>query len=73
MADQGIEIGVRFSGQPLAVLEQCPAQAFEAGIAPLFKPPGLIEGGRGVGDDMEFVKGDARLRQVVGDTADEGR
>ena len=57
----------------MAILEQCPAQSFEAGIASLFKPPGLIEGSRGVGDDMEFIKGDARPGQVVGDTPDEGR
>ena len=73
VADQGIEVGARFGRQPLTVLEQCPAQTFEAGIAALFKPPGLIEGGRGVGDDMEFIKGDARLGQVVGDAPDEGR
>jgi hypothetical protein len=72
VGDQSIEVGAGFGGQPVAVPEQCPAQAFETGIVPLFKPSGLIEGGRGVGDDMEFVKGDARLRQVVGDTADEG-
>jgi hypothetical protein len=60
LADQNIELGARFGGQPLAVLEQCTAQFFEAGIAPLFKPPGLVEGGRGVGDDMEFVEGYAR-------------
>ena len=73
LADQGIEVGARFGRQPLAVLEQCPTQSFEAGIASLFKPPGLIEGSRGVGDDMEFVEGDARPGQVVGDTPDKGR
>jgi hypothetical protein len=73
LADQGIEVGARFRRQPLAVLEQCPAQSFEAGIASLFKLPGPIEGSRDVGDDMELVKGDVRPGQVVGDTADEGR
>jgi len=33
----------------------------------------VVEGGRGVGDDMKFVEGDARSGQVVGDAADEGR
>jgi len=28
VGDQSIEVGARFGGQPLAVLEQCPAQAF---------------------------------------------
>src|SRR6516165_1321700 len=55
VGDQSIEVGARFDGQPMAVPEQCPTQAFEAGIAPLFKPPGLIEGGRGVGDDMSVL------------------
>jgi hypothetical protein len=73
LADQGIEVEAGFGGQPLSVLKQCPAQSFEAGIAPLFKPPGLVEGGRGVGDDMEFVEGDACSRQVVSDTPDERR
>jgi leucyl-tRNA synthetase len=66
-------VGARFHRQPLAVLEQGPAQSFEAGIGPLFQPPGLIEGGRGMSDDMEFVEGDARLWQMIGHPADEGR
>ena len=33
----------------------------------------LTEGGRGMGDDMEFVEGDARLWQMIGHLADEGR
>ena len=59
LADQDIEIGAGCSGQPLTVLKQCPAQSFEAGIGSLFEAPGLVEGGRGVGDDMEFIEGDA--------------
>jgi len=68
VADQGIEVGARFGGQPLAVLEQCPAQTFEARIAALLKPAGLVEG-----DDMEFIESDARFGQVVGDAPDERR
>jgi hypothetical protein len=41
----------------VAILEQRPAQSFEAGIAPLFEASGMVEGGRGVGDDVEFVEG----------------
>jgi hypothetical protein len=73
LADQGIEVSASFGGQTVAILEQRPAPSFEARIEPLFEAPGLVDGGRGVGDDMEFVKGDARFGQVVGDTADEGR
>jgi hypothetical protein len=46
---------------------------FEAGIASLFKPPRLIEGSRGGRNDMEFVEGNTRPGQVVGDTPDKGR
>ena len=46
LADQGVEVGASGGGQPLAVLEQRPAQSFEAGIAALFKAPGVVEGGR---------------------------
>jgi hypothetical protein len=38
-------------------------QSFEAGIAALFTAPGLVEGGRGMGEDREFIKGDARPGQ----------
>jgi hypothetical protein len=36
LADQDIEVGARFCGQAMAILEQHPAQSFEARIAPLF-------------------------------------
>jgi hypothetical protein len=32
----------------------------------------VIDGGRGVGDDVELVERDARLGQIVGDPLDEG-
>ena len=73
LGDQAVEIGARFGGQAITVLEQCPAQSFEAGVVALLETPGLVEGGGGVRDDMKFVEGDARLGQVVGDPFDEGR
>ena len=32
LRDQAVEVGARFGGQAITVLEQCPAQSFEAGI-----------------------------------------
>src|SRR5215471_1301514 len=36
LRDQAVELGARFGGQAITVLEQCPAQSFEAGIVALF-------------------------------------
>ena len=45
LGDEGVEIGPLAFGQALAVLEQRPAQALEAGIGFLLDAAGLIDGG----------------------------
>jgi hypothetical protein len=73
LRDQAVEVGARFDGQAVAVLEQCPAQPFEARIGALFEAPGLVERGGSMSDEMELVEADAGIGQVVGDPFDEGR
>src|SRR5262249_8634830 len=72
LGDQGIKVGPACSGQSVGVLKQGPAQSLEAGIGALFETPGLVEGGGSMGDDVEFVEGDAGVWQMLRDTFDEG-
>src|SRR5215471_8003690 len=65
LGDQGIKVSAAGSGQAVAVLEQRPAQPLEARIGSLFEPPGPVEGGGGMGDDVELVEGDAGVWQVA--------
>jgi hypothetical protein len=47
--------------ETLAILQQRPARAVEAGIGLLFAAAGFIEGFGGVGHDMVFIEGYAGL------------
>ena len=62
-----IRVGARFGGQMLGVLEQRPAQSFEARIEPLFEAPGVVDGGRGT------VVDDGTDRQVRVERVEPGK
>ena len=55
----------------LAVLQQRPAQAFEAGSVSA-QAAGLVHGVGRVGHDVEFVEGDARVGKIIRHALDEG-
>ena len=73
LGDQGIEVDAAGGRKAVAVLEQSPTHALEGRIGFLFNAAHLIDGGRGMGDDMKFVESDARPRQMFADPFDEGR
>ena len=73
LGGEGVEIGPLAFGQTLAILEQHPAQALEAGIGFLFEAAGFIDGGRGMSDDVELVEGDTGIGQMLAHALDEGR
>src|SRR5437763_10950756 len=72
LGDQGVEIGATFVGEAIAILEQGPAQPFEAGVGALFEPPHLVDGVGGMGHDVELVEGDAGIGQMLPHAFDEG-
>jgi len=49
LGDHGVELGSAFVGQAGVVLEQGPAQPFEARVGALFEAPHLVDSGGGVG------------------------
>lgn len=72
VSDQGIQVGRLTGGEITSVFEQRPAQAFQGGIGLLLDAAHLVDRSRGMGDDMELVESNARIRQVVCDSLDEG-
>src|SRR5271155_2694869 len=73
LGDQAVEIGATFVREAIAVLEQRPAQPFEAWVGALFEPSHLVDGGGRMGHDVEFVEGDASIGQMLAHAFDEGR
>ena len=73
LGDQGVEVGSAFVGQAGTVLEQGPAQPFEARVGALFEASHLVDSGRRMGDDVELVEGNSGVGQVLGDALDESR
>ena len=72
LRDESIEVRALAFRETLAILEQRPAQAFEAGIGLLLAAAGLVHGLGGMGHDMEFVEGYAGVGQMFRHAFDEG-
>lgn len=72
VGNQGIQIGTLTGGQAASVLEQRPAHPLQVGIGLLLGTAHLAHSRGGMGDDVELVKRDACVGQMVCDTLDKG-
>jgi Bacterial extracellular solute-binding proteins, family 3 len=65
LRNEPVEVGCLLMGELSSILEQRPAQPFEAGISLLLRASHLVDGLAGVSDDVELVEGDPGIRQIV--------
>ncbi len=72
LRDERIQVGTSIRRQASAIPQEFPTQALQARIGLLFDAPGLVDGGAGVGDDVELVEGNPGVGQVLGHALDEG-
>lgn len=70
MSHEGVQLGALFGVEAVAVLEQHPAHPLEGRVPLLLLATGLIDRGRGMGNDVELVEGDLGVREVLGDALD---
>ena len=73
LGDQGVQISSGLGFELGRVLEQSPAHALEGLVGALLDPAHLVHCRAGMADNVELVKGDARVGQMLGDPSDEGR
>ncbi len=73
LGEQLIELRALCGAERGAILQQHPALALEARVELLLDAAHLVDGLRGMGDDVELVEGDLGIGQMLADSADEGR
>ena len=73
LCEQPIALRALCGGERGAILQQPPALAPEARVELLLDAAHLVDGFRGMGDDVERVEGDLGIGQMLADSANAGR
>ena len=73
LGDQSIQVSGGFRLQFRTILQQRPAHSFEGRVGALLEAARPVHRRAGVPNDMEFVEGDASVRQFLAYPVDEGR